>query len=72
MSNKYFNKDAAPSRQTGGEGGSNKAAGSPPSLAMPEKTANWPGLPGKGGPDRSAGTPKTGYAGPHRVKQEGL
>ena len=72
MSNKYWNKDTAPSKQTGGEGGSNKAMGSTPSIPMPEKTANWPGLPGKAGPNRSAGTPETGYAGPFRVKQVGM
>ena len=35
----------------------------PVSTAMPIKTANWPGLPGPGGPDRSDGTPKVGYCG---------
>lgn len=58
MSNKYHNRDTAPSKQTGGQGGSNKAMGKAPSLSMPEKTANWPGLPGKAGPDRSAGVPE--------------
>jgi hypothetical protein len=28
-----------------------------------EKTASWPGLPGKSGPDRSGGVPNRGYAG---------
>ena len=72
MSNKYINRSTAPSKQTGGEGGSNKAMGSSPSLAMPEKTANWPGLPGKASPSRAAGAPKTGYSGPFRVKQQGM
>lgn len=26
--------------------------------AFNEKTANWPGLPGKSGPERSAGVPR--------------
>ena len=72
MSNKYFNRDAAPSHQTGGEGGSNKAQGSGPSISMPEKTANWPGLPGKASPDRSAGVPKEGAITKFRVDQEGM
>lgn len=72
MSNKYFNKDTAPSKQTGGEGGSNKAMGSTPSLSMPEKTAAWPGLPGKASPNRSAGTPRTGFSGLFVVKKEGM
>ena len=29
-----------------------------PAATVNEKTANWPGLPGKGGPDRSAGVKK--------------
>ncbi len=33
-----------------------KAGGKPPKLTL--KTANWPGLPGKSGPDRSAGVKK--------------
>ena len=46
MANKYMNQGANPSRQTGGEGGSNTARGTSPSSSMPEKTASWPGLPG--------------------------
>jgi len=55
MPNKYYNnmsganfpkKEGAPTGHRGG------------SQAMPEKTANWPGLPGKAGPDRSNGVKK--------------
>lgn len=28
------------------------------STSMPERTANWPGTPGKSGPNRSAGVTK--------------
>jgi len=30
----------------------------PSSAKSPEKSRNWPGLPGKEGPDRSSGTPR--------------
>jgi hypothetical protein len=55
-------------------GGSNKATGSSPNLSMPEKTANWPGLPGKTQPSgRSLGAPTTGKAGaPFYIKKVGL
>ena len=29
-----------------------------PAASVVEKTANWPSLPGKGGPNRSAGIPR--------------
>lgn len=67
MGNKYWNQGANPSRQSSSQGGPNKALGSPPSQGMPEKTANWGGLPGKAGPDRSGGTPKH-----RRHKAEGI
>jgi hypothetical protein len=73
MANKYHNQGANPSSQKGGEGGSNKASGSAPALSMPEKTASWPGLPGKSqGGSRSGGAPTTGYAGPFHHKKIGL
>ena len=81
MSNKYWNKDTAPSKQSGGEGGSNEPAGSGPESAessegtmpsMTVKTANWPGLPGKAGSSRAGGAPTKGYAGPFLVKQVGM
>ena len=56
-----------------GGGASNKASGSAPNQAMPQKTASWPGLPGKAqGKDRSGGTAKAGPLGPFHVKKEGL
>lgn len=65
--NKYHSK----MKSTGGH--SNKAQGSSPSLAMPIKTANWPGLPGKSSSSRAAGAPTTGCAGkPFQVKKSGL
>lgn len=42
----------------GGQGPSPQASGSSPKLSMPEKTANWGGLPGKTGPNRSGGVKK--------------
>lgn len=73
MSNKYWNKDTVPSKQTGGEGGSNKAMGSAPSLSMPEKPVGYPGLPGKEQPkSRSGGAPTSGPLGPFYVNKEGL
>ena len=70
MANKYHDQGANPSKQSGGEGGSNKATGNPPSMSMPEKTANWPGLPGKSGPDRSGGVPNNGYFAGFYAKQQ--
>jgi len=61
MSNKFYNRDTAPSKQSGGEGGQMKAQGS-----------GGPKGEGKTGPDRSGGAPKTGKRGPFHVKQSGL
>lgn len=73
MSNKFFNKDTAPSKQSGGQGGSNSPQGSGGVPQPPTKTAAWPGLPGKKGPNRSNGVPTTGNQGhPFLVKKEGL
>ena len=72
MPNKFYSKDAVPSKQSWGEGGSNKASGRAPSLSMPERTAAWPGLPGKSGPNRSGGAPTSGKLGQFRVKREGI
>lgn len=41
-------------------------------LTLPEKSVNYPGIPGKGGPDRSGGTPRKGYCGPFHVKKDGF
>lgn len=72
MSNKYFNKDTAPSKQAGGEGGSNSPQGSGVPMSMPMQTANWPGLPGKEGPNRANSEPTTGKLGPFYPKKAGL
>ena len=56
MSNPLYNKASSP-RPTGGKKpGPDRKAGGRGSVT--EKTASWPGLPGKAGPNRSAGTPK--------------
>ena len=39
---------------------------------MPMKSPNWPGLPGKGGPDRAAGVKRSGRMGSFNVKNEGF
>ena len=72
MSNKYHGNLTGNSKQSGGEGGSNKAHGSKPTLGLPEKTAAWPGVPGKTQRSRAGGAPTTGYAGPFEVKKVGL
>ena len=67
MANPNYSKTSP--RPTGGKG-------SPPATGMRgtsgasvnEKTASWPGLPGKTGPDRSAGVKKLKC----HPKQEGL
>lgn len=48
-------------------------SGTVQSAPMPEKTASWPGLPGKAQPrSRAAGTPTSGKLGPFYVKNEGI
>ena len=59
--NKYHNRDSAPSKQTGGEGGAQKAQGS-----------GGPGGESRTGPNRSGGSPTTGKRGPFYVKKSGL
>ena len=67
----YNNMHGANRKGSGGYSG--KARGSKPAESMPEKTAAWPGLPGKAqGKDRSGGTAKAGPLGPFHVKKEGL
>lgn len=66
MANKFYDKRNA------GQGGSNKAMGASPSASMPERTANWPGVPGKTQKSRAGGAPKTGHCGPFYVKSEGI
>lgn len=59
MANNRFNKQiqTVPEPTTGGMGKKPLPSGSP-DLSMPERTASWPSLPGKTGPDRSAGVPE--------------
>lgn len=66
MANKHYDKRGA------GQGGSNKPMGASPSAPMPERTANWPGVPGKTQKGRSGGTAKAGYFGPFYVKSDGI
>lgn len=60
------------SRNGGKADYSEQADGPAPSTSMPMKTANWPGLPGKAGPNRANGTPKEGHCGPFFNKKEGM
>ncbi len=54
-------------------GGHKDPAGSSIGGSVTQKTASWPGLPGKTQPRaRNAGVPKTGAKGPFRVKAVGL
>ena len=47
--------------------------GSAGSTAMPQKTANWPSVPGKTQPrSRANGMPTSGHCGPFQHKKEGL
>ena len=71
MPNPYYS-DVVADKSRGGEGGSNKAQGSTPSTAMPERTADWPGVPGKTGPSRAGGAPTKGKLGPFEVKKQGI
>ncbi len=73
MANKYHNRDVVPSKQSGGEGGSNKAMGKSQSLSMPEKVGGFAGVPGKTqSGNRSGGAPIKGPLGPFYVNKEGL
>lgn len=71
MPNPHYNNMHGANRKGVG-GHSNKAPGAKSGASMPEKTAAWPGLPGKSGPNRSGGTPKSGPLGPFHVKGEGI
>lgn len=67
MPNPNYNK-----MTSAGKGAFNKPMGSPPSEAMNEKTANWPGLPGKASASRAAGVPQKGSMGPFYHKKVGM
>lgn len=66
MANKYHNSQTTPSQNKGKDAPKLPGAGTVPADKM--GTANWPGLPGKAGKSRAAGTP----TGDFYVKQEGL
>ncbi len=70
MSNKYHSNLTGNGKQSGGSQAQTRS--SHPEMLMPEKTANWGGLPGKTGPNRSGGAPKRGKCGPFHVKAEGI
>lgn len=57
MPNSRFNRQVGNVKPTGPSGVKPLPSGNPP-VSMPERTAAWPGLPGKAGPDRSAGMPE--------------
>ncbi len=70
MPNKFYNNLSS---KGGGKAGGGNQAGTVQSSAMPMKSADYPGLPGQAGPDRSGGTSKTGFCGmPFQVKQKGF
>jgi hypothetical protein len=56
MPNKYHGNLTGNGKFSGGSNKDSRGGSSPSS--MPEKTASWPGLPGKTGPDRSGGVKK--------------
>lgn len=55
MASRFFS-DFKEKKVSGSKGA--KPTGKLKSLSGTEKTANWPGLPGKSGPDRSGGDKK--------------
>ena len=61
MANKYHGSPSNPSKQTGGEGGAQKAQGS-----------GGPGGESRTGPNRSGGSPTTGKRGPFYVRKQGI
>lgn len=63
MTNKYYNDMVSKS----GKGADTGTKGSKADIKS-ESTANWPGIPGSAGPDRSAGVEKVKTT----VKSEGI
>lgn len=57
MPNPNFNKQVPQQKPAPSSGVKPLPSGSP-DLSMPMRTASWPGLPGKAGPDRSNGVPE--------------
>jgi hypothetical protein len=70
VANKYHGNLTGNGKHSGGAQSDTRRGA--PSMPMPEKTASWPGVPGKTGPNRSGGTPKKGKRGPFHVKHEGM
>jgi hypothetical protein len=58
MANSYFNTQIGNDKEPKSGKGVMPKGGGPGSTSVPERTANWPGLPGKGGTDRSNGSPE--------------
>lgn len=58
MANDYFNKQVGTIKQPSSGTGVKPLPAGKPDLSMPMRTAAWPGLPGKAGPDRSNGVPE--------------
>lgn len=48
-----FNSETGQQNKTGGSGFKEKPRGSTPSGSLKMKTANWPKIPGKTGPNRN-------------------
>jgi hypothetical protein len=71
MSNKYHGNLTGNGKYSGGPQSDKRSKS--PDLAMPEKTASWPGLPGSSqGKSRAGGAPTSGPRGPFYVKKIGL
>lgn len=69
MPNKRFN--SMHEEPTGSTGAATRESGT--AKKGRDGTAAWPGIPGKGAPDRDkSSTPKKGFAGPFRHKSEGI
>lgn len=58
MANKRWNSQISNLKQPKSGSGVKPVGSGSPDLSMPERTASWPGLPGKSGPDRSNGSPE--------------
>ena len=73
MANAYYS-DIAPKQLTNKKEKKHGAMGMSPTLSMPIKTANWPGVPGKTQKNmRHGGAATKGYCGADfYVKKEGL
>lgn len=70
--NKYWRNPHGADHGNSG-GASNAAKGKAIGGSGSDKTASWPGLPGKTqGKARNAGQPKTGHKGPFYVKAVGV